>query len=157
VEFISYITNECHYDYVSRNFPNTFPILTGLFISQEIELSAVVLHHLHGHYEPLQYGMGYQPFHIAVTPIYFLDLYVSLGVLPYAGWMQCKVLYHILVKSPSFLSECLLAFPPRQHVTVQDDCPAIQVWVILLVKQCRHGHCIYKTGYYGFIERSSPW
>jgi hypothetical protein len=49
----------------------TLPISIGLFISKEIESSTIVLHHLHGHYEPLQYGMGYQPFHIAVTPILF--------------------------------------------------------------------------------------
>jgi hypothetical protein len=59
-------------------FPNNFPISIGLFISQEIELSAVVLHHLHGHYEPLQYGMGYQPFHIAVTPNLFSGIFMFL-------------------------------------------------------------------------------
>jgi hypothetical protein len=65
-----------------RTFPNKFPISIGLFISQEIELLAVVLHHLHGHYEPLQYDMGCQAFHIAVTPIYFLESLRFSGCSP---------------------------------------------------------------------------
>jgi hypothetical protein len=43
---------------VLETIPGNFRVWIALFISQEIELSAVVLHHLHGHYEPLQYGMG---------------------------------------------------------------------------------------------------
>ena len=71
-------------------FPNNFPISIGLFISQEIELSAVVLHHLHGHYEPLQYGMGYQPFHIAVTPTLYSGIFTFLWVFSHT-WDECSV------------------------------------------------------------------
>jgi hypothetical protein len=62
----------------SGTLPNNFPISIGLFISQGFELSAVVLHHLHGHYEPLQYGMGDQPIHIAVTPTLFSEIFTFL-------------------------------------------------------------------------------
>lgn len=70
--------------------PSNFRVWIALFISQEIELSAVVLHHLHGHYEPLQYGMGYQPFHIAVTPTLFSGIFTYLWVFSHT-WDECSV------------------------------------------------------------------
>jgi hypothetical protein len=75
----------------------TLPILIGLFISQEIESSTIVLHHLHGHYEPLQYGMGDQPFHIAVTPTLFSRIFTFLWVFSHT-WDECIVKCSIIFK-----------------------------------------------------------
>jgi hypothetical protein len=62
---------------VLETIPSNFRVWIGLFISQEIELSAVVLHHLHGHYEPLQLS------YCSDSHFIFQNLYVSLGILPY--------------------------------------------------------------------------
>jgi hypothetical protein len=93
--------------------PSNFRVWIGLFISQEIELSAVVLHHLHGHYEPLQYGMGYQPFHIAVTPTLFSGIFTFLWEFSHT-WDECSVRCSII----SYLNLQLFyqnAFWPSLH------------------------------------------